>query len=110
MKAVFEPFGALDAIEVSRDGNGQSNGHDAAISRVVARHARGVSIERVRTRWPGFKIQSLRDKAVGKMTTIETTIEMAPRRRGRQDDRGWSNGRYGDVREDGCCEKSRFDA
>ena len=27
VKAVFEPFGALDAIEVSRDGNGQSNGH-----------------------------------------------------------------------------------
>jgi len=27
VKAVFEPFGALDAIEISRDGNGQSNGH-----------------------------------------------------------------------------------
>ena len=27
VKAVFEPFGALDAIEVSRDRNGQSNGH-----------------------------------------------------------------------------------
>ena len=27
VKAVFEPFDALDAIEISRDGNGQSNGH-----------------------------------------------------------------------------------
>jgi RNA-binding protein 39 len=55
VKAVFEPFGALDAIEISRDGNGQSNGHGIVQYREWSHAMLAVSQLNGLARWTGFE-------------------------------------------------------
>ena len=98
VKAVFEPFGALDAIEISRDGNGQSNGHGIVQYREWSHAMLAVSqLNGLELVGQALKISVAAGQGGGKNDNKNRkTIEMAPKS-GEEDDDDRVGGQMDDT-------------